>query len=327
MPVSLYRYSLHEAESANEAKTWRESHKENIRCRDFIDKMVSERYSGNILPSEIIKDACAEFGIDRVGWVLATTVVENDYDGRYRPDTKQWARTAFYLPNDEANEDFELRTHPELVNGMVGQYRKFLSEDLGLLTKDACLPKSNESDYTDQLLIMRSDSLAEAYKKGEFQYFYARAGFGCSPTDTGRKVFGFFVSDGEKARFERADFLGIADRSKCPDWVIDNLEKHLYEGKDIVEFGDSARIAVPKTPIDCSSMTFFDELEYDCWHLVEKYCKAFGIDVLPDRNGDTDISFDIAKSIQEHIIEDLKGVGVQFQFDQKITEDGGMKLE
>ena len=87
MPVSLYRYSFREAKEHDEAQEWKQSHAENIRCRYAIDKMVSERYSNNIMPNTIIKDACDEFGIDRVGWVLATTVSENSNDGRCRPDT------------------------------------------------------------------------------------------------------------------------------------------------------------------------------------------------------------------------------------------------
>lgn len=237
MPVHVYRYSLSEAKRCNEMNLWRDSHKENIRCRDAIDKMVSEQYSGNILPDEIIKTACQEFGIDRVGWVLANTVNENDYDGRYRPDTKKWARTTFYIPNDIHNCEFELRTHPELVNGMVGQYRTYLKEELGILGRDSCLPNSDEEDYTGKLLIMRSDSLADEYKKGEFQYFYAKCGFGCSPTAVGRKVFGFFVSDGEKAQFERADFLGIADPSQCPDWVNEKLDVFLQGQQNTEEGG------------------------------------------------------------------------------------------
>lgn len=237
MAVYFYRNSRDEAIRLKGLDEWRESHKENIRCRDAMDKMVSEQYSGNILPGGIIKDACQEFGIDRVGWVLANTVIENNYDGRYRPDTKQWARTAFYMPYDKQNSEFVLLTHPELVNGMIGQYRSYLTEDLELLTKDACLPGSNGVDYTNQLLIMRSDSLADPYKKGEFQYFYAKCGFGCSPTAMVRKVFGFFVSDGEKAQFERSDFLGIADRDKCPDWVNENLAKYLHEQQEIEDGG------------------------------------------------------------------------------------------
>ena len=105
MPVPLYRYSFREAKEHDEAQEWKQSHAENIRCRDAIDKMVSERYSNNIMPNNIIKDACAEFGIDRVGWVLATTVSENSNDGRYRPDTRRWSMQAFYIPNDSRNHE------------------------------------------------------------------------------------------------------------------------------------------------------------------------------------------------------------------------------
>lgn len=227
MPVPLYKYSLREARRLNEIGQWKESHAENLRCRDVIDGMVSERYRNNILPHSIITDACKEFGISRVGWVLANTVAENNYDGRYGKANKQWANTAFYFPDEERNYEYELRSHPALVDGLVGYYRNYLYGDLGILTKDACLPDSSGMDYTDRLLIMSSDALAEDYKKGEFQYFYAQSGFGCSPTAFGRKVFGFFVYDGEKTHFDRGDFIGIADPDQVPDWVNENLEKYL----------------------------------------------------------------------------------------------------
>ena len=236
MVKHLYKYSLREAKRCSEEQLWRESHAENIRCKGAIDKMVAERYHGSGLPSEIVKDACKEFGIERVGWVLANTVVENDYDGRYRPETKEWVRTTFYIPDEEGNRGFALQSHPELINGMVRQYRAYLKDELGLLTRDACLPHGNEADYTGKLLILRSDALSDAYKKGEFQYFFATSGFGCLPSALGRRVFGFFVSDGEKTQFGLSDFLGIADPEKCPDWVNENLEKFLH-GQDNTEDG------------------------------------------------------------------------------------------
>ena len=74
MFVPLYRYSLREARRLDEIEQWTGSHAENIRCRDTIDRMVADRYRNSILPHDIITDACKEFGINRVGWVLATTI-------------------------------------------------------------------------------------------------------------------------------------------------------------------------------------------------------------------------------------------------------------
>lgn len=228
MLTPLYRYSLREARRLGEVEQWKESHTENVHCREAIAKIVAERYRDNILPHDIITDACRKFGIDRVGWVLAATITENDYDGRYKEANKQWARTAFYLPDEERNCEYELRSHPVLIDSLTGYYRNYLYNDLGILTKDACLTGSNGMDYTGRLLIMSSDALADGYKKGEFQYFYANGGNGCSPTAAGRKVFGFFVSDGEKAQFARDDFIGIADPEQVPDWVNENLDKFLH---------------------------------------------------------------------------------------------------
>ena len=65
---------------------------------------------------------------------------------------------------------------------------------------------------------------------------YANCGFGCSPTSTGRKIFGFFVADGERAQFERGDFLGIADPEQCPDWVSEKIAKR-FQGQQNIETG------------------------------------------------------------------------------------------
>lgn len=122
----LYINSFANAKAIGEIDLWRESHRENIKCKNAIDRMVSARPNCWELPHSIIEDACTEFGIDRVGWVLANTVNECDHDGRYRPDTKIWAKTAYGIPSDHRNYEFILHSHPELVNGLVGQYRSYV---------------------------------------------------------------------------------------------------------------------------------------------------------------------------------------------------------
>lgn len=85
--------------------------------------------------------------------------------------------------------------------------------------------------------------------------------------------------------------------------------------RKIVDFGDECKISVPAEPVDCSKLGYFDELEYECWDLVKKYCEKFGIEI---KSGD--ISFDIAKGIQDHIIEQFQNAGVEFNFNNDITE-------
>ena len=82
-----------------------------------------------------------------------------------------------------------------------------------------------------------------------------------------------------------------------------------------VPFGDECEIQIPESPIDCSRLGFFDELEYDCWDLIKKYCERLGIEI---KSGD--ISFDIAKGIQDHIIGQFQRAGVVFSFGEDADE-------
>ena len=96
---------------------------------------------------------------------------------------------------------------------------------LPLLDIDFIIRDSGESNYKDQVLILKPESLVEEYRHGEFQLFLASGGFGCDPSKLGNKVFGEFLVDGEEACFRRYAFLGIADTDKLPDWAKEKLQK------------------------------------------------------------------------------------------------------
>ena len=90
---------------------------------------------------------------------------------------------------------------------------------------EAVIPKSRDALYEDELLILNPNSLKEEFRFEEFQYFFARAGFGCDPAKLGTKVFGEFLYDGEETSFRRSDFLGIARKDRLPDWAKEKLQQ------------------------------------------------------------------------------------------------------
>ena len=53
--IPLYRYSAERAKNDGELDTWRESKKENIRCRDFLDDQIAKRFDGMTLPSDCVE--------------------------------------------------------------------------------------------------------------------------------------------------------------------------------------------------------------------------------------------------------------------------------
>ncbi|MEG2719709.1 MAG: DUF3849 domain-containing protein, partial [Oscillospiraceae bacterium] len=170
------------------------------------------------------KNACREFGIDRVKWVLANTVQHADWDGRYRPHNKEWAKQT-YIPRNAQNDnttEFILNSHPEIVNGLIDQYCKFY-DSLNLFDKSHCVDGSRDMDYQGKVLILNPSILKDECKTPYDQLFYANiGGFGCKPDNHG-KVMGQFLNDGEKTNFHRNDFLGIIDEKYLPDWAKGKL--------------------------------------------------------------------------------------------------------
>lgn len=106
-------------------------------------------------------------------------------------------------------------------------------------------------------------------------------------------------------------------------------EERLKNGK-VVDFGDDCQIVIPKTPIDCSKLGFFDEMEGECWDLVKGYLAKFGIELLPNEDGEEPMSDYVAKGVQDKIVEMLQESGVEFKFEQDETEEpveeGGMNM-
>lgn len=134
--VPLYTGSLRTARENGEIPEWRESLKANRACRDGMDQMIRERFDGMYLDGDCAKDLCDEYGIDRVGWVLASTIQHHDWDGRFRPHNHDWAGTV-PIPTDPEDHSGEYvsNSHSEILNGLTDQYRKYV-QSLGLNEKD-----------------------------------------------------------------------------------------------------------------------------------------------------------------------------------------------
>ena len=221
--IPLYRYSAERAKHNGELDIWRESRDENIRCRDFLDEQIREKFDGMRLPDECAENAIKEFGYDRTMWVIANTIVERKGDGRFHKENNDWAKR-FNIPKSNSNYEFALNSHSCTVDGLASDVRK-MYDALGLFSGKHIVQSDEPQDYEGKLLILRDISLKEKYRTPENQLFLADGGFGCSPTAVGRKVFGHYLSDGERAEFCRQDFIGVIADEHIPDWAREKLEQ------------------------------------------------------------------------------------------------------
>ena len=215
--TAVYKSSLRDAKFHDEVNDWRESYMLNCDCARAIERAINENYKDNRL-GECAKSVIDLYGFERVNWVLKNTVQRNMEDGRYSAENKEWAKDT-YLPHEDERWQYEVKSHPGLVDLFVKDARNVWNE-LGLYDKTHC---SDEENYENRVLILRPSVLKDEYKTPENQLFYAQCGNGCDPDAIGTKVFGFFLSDGEETNYRRANFIGVMDDKFIPDWAKEKL--------------------------------------------------------------------------------------------------------
>lgn len=218
----LYPYSAKEARERNELSLWRESHRANIACRGAIEDAIRRSFDGMHLDKDCITPVLDEYGYKRTAWVLANTLHELEWDGRFSPANKQWAERRCIPQDERHNAAITVRSHPAVLDGFVNLYRKAV-QALNLFGAEHCVGDRAEQDYTGKVLVLSPDVLREQYWGQKYQLLYAQSGFGCKPHSSGRAVFATSLADGETARWNREDFVGVLDDKFLPEWAKPKL--------------------------------------------------------------------------------------------------------
>ena len=218
----LYPYSAKEARERNELSLWRESHRANIACRDAIEDAIRRSFDGMHLDKDCTSLVLEKYGYKRTAWVLANTLHELKWDGRFSHANKQWAERR-YIPQDERhNAEITVRSHPAVLDGFVTFYRKAV-QALNLFRAEHCVGDRAEQDFTGKVLVLSPDTLKESCWSQENQLWYAHDGFGGRPHAIGRSVRCTCLGDGEMTRWNRHEFIGVLDEKHLPDWAQEKL--------------------------------------------------------------------------------------------------------
>lgn len=126
--IPFYDKSVDYAKENGELDKWRESMWENRRCAKEIENLIAEFHDGTHLASDsIIEGALKQFSEEHVTLVLASTVQNKSWDGRFSPSNKDWA-AGIDIPDNGKGREIQSDAHPALLNGVISSYRKHLIE-------------------------------------------------------------------------------------------------------------------------------------------------------------------------------------------------------
>ena len=221
--AQLYPWSAEEARRRDELSLWRASHQANIACKEAIEEAVRRHFDGSHLDNDYLDGVLREFGHKRTAWVLANTLQQLEWDGRFSPKNKAWAKQTYIPPDPRHDLEFVVASHPAVLDGVVDQYRRTY-QALGLFGPEQCEPNSwSELDYEGKVLVLSPDTLQESCWTPQNQLWYAHDGFGCRPNAIGRSIRCTCLGDGEMTRWNRTEFLGVLKEEFLPGWAKEKV--------------------------------------------------------------------------------------------------------
>ena len=218
--IPFYRYSLDNARHCNEVELWRNSHKANIDCAAAIKNTIGDNFNDNHFNSDCVNAVIREFGFDRVNFILQYNLKKAQHDTRYSAENREWGKS-LCAPDSNMRTDYLINEHPVLINAFIDRTRNEWGK-LNLYDSSHCDDKTGV-DLEGKVLVISPTRLNDKYKTHEDQLFMATDGFGCSPSASGRAVYGYFLKDEENCRWNRDAFIGILKDEFVPNWVKDKL--------------------------------------------------------------------------------------------------------
>ena len=109
--AAIYPHSAAYAKEHGELEQYRSSNRANLQCKEAIEEAVREHFDGMYLSHDAAKGVIETYGMDRVMLVLANTVQLQDWDGRYSPRNKEWAKTIPNYNSDTVRCGYALNSH------------------------------------------------------------------------------------------------------------------------------------------------------------------------------------------------------------------------
>ena len=160
----VYPHSAAYAREREELPLYRASFQANVACKEAIEKAVAAHYADNHLDAKAVLDeVSADFSLERIKTVLANTVQQKDWDGRFSNDNKAWAKSVPVAADidgwgNSRNSSFVVdRSHPAILDGFISHFRKELEK----------APKEKKPSVLDKLKAPLPETSAPGKSKAQ----------------------------------------------------------------------------------------------------------------------------------------------------------------
>ena len=129
---AFYGHTLSYAAEHGEVDRYMESHKFDRECKEAVEGTIRQNFDGMHLKHDIVKPLAEKYGAERMAFILANTLQQESWDGRFSRDNKAWA-SEFYIPENivhgiDMNRELIVGSHPAVLDGFIGMFRREVLE-------------------------------------------------------------------------------------------------------------------------------------------------------------------------------------------------------
>ena len=128
----FYGHTLGYAAEHGEVDKYMESHKFDRECKEAIEGTIRQNFDGMYLKHDIVEPLAEKYGAERMAFILANTLQQESWDGRFSRDNKVWA-SGFSIPENlvhgiDMNRELIVSSHPAVLDGFIGMFREEVLE-------------------------------------------------------------------------------------------------------------------------------------------------------------------------------------------------------
>lgn len=126
--TAVYKHTAAYALEHGELEQYRASLQANIACKNAIEAAIRQHFDGMHLNEVAVTEVMSAYGKERVCYVVANTLQQKSWDGRFSPSNKEWAAqfeiAAAVRPDYDSRGAFVVDSHPAVLDGFTGLLRR-----------------------------------------------------------------------------------------------------------------------------------------------------------------------------------------------------------
>ncbi len=128
----VYHHTLNYAVEHGELDEYRVSRKLDKECKQAVVDAIRQNYNGLNLNKEVLNPIVEEYGSERLAFILANTLQQLPWDGRFSKSNKVWAEK-LHISEDivhgmDMNKELIVRSHPAVLDGFINLFRREVLE-------------------------------------------------------------------------------------------------------------------------------------------------------------------------------------------------------